>query len=85
MIEIGIAVTVGLAIAGGVMGYGELRGKVTAQAKAFEDSLVLLRADIKRLDDRVADLTDFLLREAHGEIADQIRGAAPVVNPCSRS
>ena len=59
-------------LAGGLMGYGELRGKVSAQAKSFEDTLHVLRSDIKRLDDRVADLTDFLLREHRGEDPNQI-------------
>ena len=72
MIEVGLAVTVFVTLAGGLMGYGELRGKVTAQAKNFDDALSVLRGDIKRLDDRVADLTDFLLREFHGESANKI-------------
>ena len=63
-------------LAGGLLGYGELRGKVIAQTKAFDDSLTILRSDIKRLDDRVADLTDFLLREARGEDPNQIRRPA---------
>ena len=59
-------------LAGGLMGYGELRGKVIAQAKSFEDLLRVLRSDIQRIDDRVADLTDFLLRERRGEDPNQI-------------
>ena len=58
--------------AGVIYGYGKL-------AQRVED----IKGDIHRLDERVADLTDFLLREARGEdgtTLDQKRGAAPVVD-----
>lgn len=58
-----------LAIGGVLVGYGELRGRVRTLEQMFE----LIRADIKHLDSRVEDLTDFLLREAHGEVVDKIR------------
>lgn len=59
-------------IVGGLVAYGRMQQKVDNQNELFD----LLRADIKRLDERVADLTDFLLREFHGEDPDQIRSAA---------
>ena len=45
------------------VGYGELRQKVATQ----RDNVDLLRADIKRLDEKIEHLTDFLLREVRGE------------------
>lgn len=56
----------------GVMAYGRLQQKVAGQEEKFE----ILRSDIARLDERVADLTDFLLREHRGESVDQIRRPA---------
>lgn len=72
MIEVGLAVTTFVTLAGALMGYGELRGKVTAQSKIIDDSINVLRGDIKRLDDRIADLTDFLLKEFRGEDINKI-------------
>lgn len=69
MIEYIGLVGAGIAIGGVAVGYGELRGRVNALDKMFE----LIRADIKHLDGRVEDLTDFLLREARGEVVDHIR------------
>lgn len=73
----------GISIAAGLIGYGELRGKVAATGKAVDAALATLQSDIKRLDDRIADLTDFLLREAHGEDIHQIRRPTSVVDPSS--
>ena len=48
----GLVVTAGASL----VGYGRLQQSVTD-----------LREDVGRLDDRIADLTDFLLREAKGD------------------
>ena len=64
------------AVVGGLVGYGELRGKVNAHAESVSTSLELLRDDIKRLEARIEHLTEFLLREFHGESSHQARGPA---------
>lgn len=53
---------IGLTILAAAIGYGELRGKVKGQ----DDKAEIILRSIQRLDDRIAELTDFLLRE-HGK------------------
>ena len=50
---------------GVIYGYGTLNQRVAAVEKAME-----------RLSDRIEDLTDFLLKEAHGENPSQINSKA---------
>lgn len=69
MIEVILASGLVTAIAAGLVGYGKLQQRVEDQNDKFD----LLRADIRRLDDRVAELTDFLLRSFRGEDIDTIR------------
>lgn len=61
----------GAAVLAGAVGYGELKqkvastdAKVTAEAVAREQMLSLVRNDIKRVDEKIEHLTDFLLRQA---------------------
>ena len=69
MIEAFISGGLGLAIAGGLIGYGRLQQRVTGQDDKFDT----LRKDIARLDERIADLTDFLLRESRRGAPDDLR------------
>ena len=79
MIDPGAAVAVvGLAGAG-LVAYGRLAQRVENSTTRFDS----IDRSIARLDERIADLTDFLLREAHGESIDKIRGNASVAGPNS--
>ena len=69
MIELVIGSGLVGSVVAGLLGYGRMWEKV----HAIEGNFDLLRKDISRLDDRIVDLTDFLLREFHGEDPDQIR------------
>ena len=58
-------------LAAGLVGYGKLQQRVSGQDEKFDT----LRKDIARLDERIADLTDFLLREhRNGTDPNKVRG-----------
>ena len=71
-------------LVGGIFAYGKLHQRVSSHREQVEESFGLLRKDISRLDDRIADLTDFLLREAHGEDFDKVLRPAQESTPSSR-
>jgi len=67
MIETILASGLVTATVTGIFAYGRLYQRVESNREQVEDHFGLLRRDISRLDDRVAELTDFLLREIRGE------------------
>ncbi len=56
-----------LAIVGGIAGYGRLQQRVESNERATAEQVKSIVSHIQRLDDRIADLTDYLLRQNDGK------------------
>lgn len=53
-------------LSGGLLAYADLRGRVKAAEELQAERYNVILRDIKRLDEKVESLTDFLLR-VHGK------------------
>ena len=73
MTEILLSSGLGIAVVSGIFAYGRLYQRVESNKEEVTEHFGILRKDIARLDERIADLADFLIREAHGEDSDGIR------------
>jgi hypothetical protein len=56
-------VAIGGMVVAGAVGYGQLRQRVEDEAQGRQDDYNRIDKKIDKLDDRLADLTDYLLRK----------------------